>query len=211
MFRLEGTILTMNQKLTKLTSKDLTIVSLAVIAVTICFSLAAGLSGYLNYSFAQETTETAILTTANGTEVVPVSSTEAVIGELQGTMVAISGLVATALTIVGVVINWIRAKTGDKVISADTNAWLQDMFEKQKTLDNSVRDIFKQVLERSNEIDVVVDVVKRNSPEFANAYNENLPKLQSMNQKVNEKIQHWQEEADKIKYAVSPEQDPVGK
>jgi hypothetical protein len=196
------------KKSIKLTYRDLTIVSIAAIAVTVCFSLVAGLVGNLQYSFAQEET---ILTTANGTAVVPVATTEQVLGELQGTMIAISGLVATALTIVGTVVAWIRSKTGDKIISNKSNEWLQDLFDKQRTLDGSVRDIFRQFLERSNDIDILVDVAKRTSPEFAKAFDENLPKLREKNQEVLTKINHWQEEADKVHFAVKPKDDPVGK
>lgn len=178
---------------TTTTTKEITVIGSAAIAVTICFALAASFMGSMNAAFAQQESP---------------PSTESLLGEVNASVIAISGLMATAMSIITGVIAWLRAKTGDRVISNDTNDWLQDLFEKIQKKDGDVRDIFRQVLEKSSEIDVVLGVVKNANPELAKAIDAAKPKIEEEIKKVNVKIQHWQEEADKI-YSVSPKSDPV--
>jgi hypothetical protein len=177
--------------------RDLTIISVAVIAVTICFSLIAGLVGNLQVSFAQE-------------EAAEPSATQALLGEVNSTIIAISGLMATAISIVTGIVAWLRARFGDRVISNDTNSWLQSIFEQVRQKDNDLRDVFRQVLEKHAEIDTVLTVVKGSNPELATKIDEAMPQVQKKLQEIQTKVAKWQADADKI-YSVTPTSDPVGK
>ncbi len=176
-----------------ITYKDITIVSIAAIAVTLCFGIMAGLVGNLQLALAQEQTPT-----------------ESLLGDVNATIISVSGLMATAMSIVVGVVAWLRAKFGDKIVSDGANEWIQDIFEKIRKKDDDVRDIFRQVLEKHAEIDVVLGVVKNSSPELGAQIDEAMPQLDSKLKEINTKIAHWQDEADKL-YAVSPKDDPVGK
>ena len=188
------------KKYQEMHKKDLTIIAVSAIAVTVCFAIASGLIGNLQVALAQSNDTITTTTT---------TSTGDILAQVNTTVLAISGLMATATGIIAAVVGWLRSKFGDKIVSAGTNEWLQDLFEKQKTLDNSVRDIFKQVLDKHAEIDVVLGVVKNANPELGKRIDEATPLVKKNLEDINSKINHWQEEADKIKYAISPAQDPV--
>jgi hypothetical protein len=180
-----------------LTAKELTVMGIAAVAVIICFALAASFLDNMNNAYAQQEQQGS-------------TSVEGLLGTINSSVIAISGLIATAMSIVTGVVAWLRARFGEKVISDDTNDWLQDLFEKIEKKDGDIRDIFRQLLEKSSEIDVVLGAVKNTNPELAKAMDAAKPKIEEEIKKVNVKIQHWQEEANKI-YSVSPNTDPVNK
>lgn len=190
---------------TTLTHKDLTIVSVAAIAVTICFALVAGLVGSLQYSYAQED----ILVTENGTAVVPVTTTDALVAQVQSTMTAIMGLLVTAGSIISIVVGWIRSKTGDKIVAKDTNEWLETIFSQVRQKDDELRDVFRQFKEHQEQINTYVDIVKSVNPEVAKKYEELAPKLTEKLQETRTQVEEWQKQADRF-YAVTPKIDPVG-
>jgi amino acid permease len=97
-----------------LTAKELTVMGIAAVAVIICFALAASFLDNMNNAYAQQEQQGS-------------TSVEGLLGTINSSVIAISGLIATAMSIVTGVVAWLRAKFGEKVISDDTNDWLQDL------------------------------------------------------------------------------------
>lgn len=131
-----------------------------------------------------------------------------IISQLNGTIIAISALISTAMGIVAGVVAWLRARWGDKVISNDTNEWLQWFFEQAKQTDQDVKDLFKQVMDKHAEIDTLFDVFKNLNPEAAKKVEEAAPELAKRLKEVDANVENWQKELDRI-YEISPKADPV--
>lgn len=168
---------------------------LSTVAVGVCFALAATFLN--NFSvYAQSTVVT--------------TNTESLLAQLNGTIIAISGLMAVGISIVTGVIAWLRAKTGDKIVSDGANEWLQALFEQIRQKDGDIRDVFRQVLEKHAQLDVVLDVIKTTNPEVKKRIEEAQPEIQARLTEINKQITNWQNQADKI-YSVMPANDPVGK
>lgn len=182
----------------KLTTRDFTLIGVAAIAVTVCFGLMAGfINDYQHITALAQ--ETAVVTLDNGSATVaPVTTTDALIGQATTTLTAIAGLITTVGTIIAIVIGWIRAKTGDKIISKDAEDRFNTVLSQVRQKDNELRDVYRQFLEQKEKTNAVVDIVKTLNPDLAKKYEEVAPKVTQKLKDVENQTAQWQTQADKF-------------
>jgi hypothetical protein len=153
---------------------------LSTIAV-IAFVLTVGLSVQL---YAQEVVAT---------------DTDTLLSSIGGMLAAISALISTIVGIVVYVVNAIRSKTGDKIVSTDAYNRFIDVVAQIRQKDNELRDVYRQVLEQKEVINVSLDILKRTDPAIAKRVDETLPKVnETVQSKVLPQIAEWQTQADRF-------------
>jgi len=135
-------------------------------------------------------------------------SVTGIIGELNTSLIAIGSIIATVVAIASGVINWIRTKSGDKVISDQSNEWLQWLFENAKETDKWIQEIAAKVTENAPNVEIAVDVLKNLSPQAKEAIEANAPLAEKKLRDANSELKKVDEELERL-YEVSPITDPV--
>ncbi len=177
-----------------LTQTQITLIGIAAIASI----LAIGLTVHLQASFAQE----------NATTVV---TTDDFLASTGGLIAAISTLVSTVVGIVVYVVNAIRSKTGDKIVSTDLYNKFVDAVGIIQQKDNELRDVYRQVLEHKETIKVAFDVLKSTNPEVAKKLDESLPVAnKAIQNQILPQISQWQTQSDRV-YETLLKKEPVVK
>jgi hypothetical protein len=190
-----------------LTKQHMALLGVASIAL----GLAVGLVVNVQVSFAQEEIvenfTDAVVPDNNPTTP---TETDLLLNSINGTIAAISTLVATVIGIVTYIVAAIRSKTGDKIISKDTENKLLDAFAQIRQKDNELRDVYRQVLEQRETINVTMDILKNTDPAVAKKLDEIQPQItQTIQNKILPQIGEWQTQADRF-YETILKKEPVG-
>ena len=182
-------------KLDNLTTntKHFTLIGIAMIAL----ALAVGLTNNLQTTFAQEAA-------------VPTTNADNLLGTIGATLAAISTLISVVVGIIVYIVNAIRSKTGDRIVSTDSYNRFIDVVAQVRQKDNELRDAYRQVLEQREMINVTLDVLKNSNPEVGKQIDETLPKVnEAIKTKILPQIDQWQTQADRF-YDTLLKKEAVG-
>jgi len=174
-------------------TKHFTLIGVALIAL----ALTVGLTINLQTTFAQEASA-------------PTTNVDNLLTSVGTTLAAISTLISVVVGIIVYIVNAIKSKTGDKIVSTDSYNRFLDVVAQVRQKDNELRDAYRQVLEQREVINVTLDVLKNTSPEVGKKIDETLPKVnEAVQTKILPQINEWQVQADNF-YDTLLKKSPVG-
>lgn len=130
-------------------------------------------------------------------EVVTVETTTGLLLEdIGATIAAISGLISVVVGIAVHIVDTIRSKSGDKIVSNDMYNKFMDVVAQVRQKDNELRDVYGQFLTYKEQVGATIDVIKSTNPEVASKIEEGQKRVSDeLQNKIMPQLGQWQEQA----------------
>lgn len=168
-----------------------------VCVAAISLVLASGLISYnVQLSAAQLVDNSTNVVMPGNEPAVDASEVDILLEQANATWVAVTGLISTAMAIIVYILNAIKSRTGDKIISAELMNRVVDVTGIVKQKSDELTDVFRQQLEDKQRINAYVDVIKSLNPEIAKKIDETLPEVNKRIQnEIRPQTEEWRRQA----------------